>query len=43
MPPTRGHDLKPLFCVSLYYSQMMPPTRGHDLKHWYRLDICAYA
>ena len=33
MPPTRGHDLKPVKEAAQPGIIMMPPTRGHDLKH----------
>ena len=32
MPPTRGHDLKPLNLYKAEAVKVMPPTRGHDLK-----------
>ena len=32
MPPTRGHDLKPVRVSLKRRINMMPPTRGHDLK-----------
>ena len=32
MPPTRGHDLKPLADALNWAAKEMPPTRGHDLK-----------
>ena len=31
MPPTRGHDLKPLRDDDVVGLRRMPPTRGHDL------------
>ena len=33
MPPTRGHDLKPVTADAIKLAEPMPPTRGHDLKH----------
>ena len=32
MPPTRGHDLKPIRHSKVVGQNVMPPTRGHDLK-----------
>ena len=42
MPPTRGHDLKPVRVSLKRRINMMPPTRGHDLKLHNRSGNCGY-